>query len=120
MRRCCTCPRRPAQSIGHSPNDSSIYTDKFLSAGLLLGWGIAAPVAMAMICAEVVLESANVARLPRGRGGSKLDAARIAPRIAPACRDFRDSSRVLTESAGMNGARGRGAQRGRYEATTTC
>ena|GEM_PF-6428685 len=37
---------------------------------------------------------------------ARYDAARIAPRIAPACRDFRDSSRVLTGSAGMNGARG--------------
>ena len=29
----------------------------------------------------------------------------IAPRIRLACRDFRDLSRVLTERAGMNGAR---------------
>lgn len=37
---------------------------------------------------------------------ARYDAARIAPRIRPACPDFRDSSRVLTDALGRAGRAG--------------
>jgi hypothetical protein len=43
-------------------------------------------------------------------------AANQPPRIVPACRDFRDSSRVLNGRAEMNGARAAFAQRAGPEA----